>query len=185
MSAPEKAAEPVAASAGLFARVKSAAAKHWIVTVVGVSLVVHGVAFFTLRSGHTPAHAEAPATEVSLGRFVYRAERPPLPEIRSAEFELHLSPADPSDAAVQSALKTRRFKLQQDIEQLVRQAQGGDFDDPKLTELKRRLRAQINESLGLKAAGEVIITGLAIQRAPASEQPPVTAASHEPAKPAG
>jgi len=55
-----------------------------------------------------------------------------------------------------------RFRVQQNVEELLRRAHGGDFDDPGLGELKRQLQERINERSG-RAIAEVIVTDLKLQ----------------------
>jgi len=65
-------------------------------------------------------------------------------------------------------LDDRKFKVQQEVEQLLREAAAGDFDDPKLAELKRQLQETINQVAGKRVIKEVIITDLSIHRADAA-----------------
>jgi len=81
-------------------------------------------------------------------------------------------------ATARTRLAARKFKVQQDVEQLLRQAHPDDFADPVLAGLKRQLQEQINESLGLRAISEVIITSLEYGSQPPATTP-VAAPSHE------
>lgn len=141
-------------------RIRRFAKKRWgLLTVVGV-LVVHTSVLWYLAAAS--AGSTDASGEVSLGSFEfvnYATEQ----LIRHAQFELHLSLLEDVDHAARERLTARRFRVQQDVEQLLRQAHGADFADPQLTELKRRLQEQVNESLGMRAVSDVLITDLSLE----------------------
>ena len=89
-------------------------------------------------------------------------------------------------------MAARKYHIQQDVEELLRKAHSGDFDDPGLTDLKRQLREQISQDIGVRAVSEIIVTDLKLSRsgpqglALAHAGPlPVGEDSSSPAKPAG
>ena len=127
--------------------------------LVGVSIAVHAVVYTCTRSGKG-ASSEAAAAEISLGDFRFEANPTEAGSISSAWFSLHIVLLDPVDTEARKKLESRGFRVQQDVEELLRQAHGGDFDDPNLGELKRQLQEQVNETLGMRAIADVIITDL-------------------------
>lgn len=171
--APEAPAPEVAAAASPAGkpRWKSLLSPKWLVVLLLASVAGHGLAFLLTRQD-TP---QPVAREVSLGRFAFAAPVVPEAKIVGAEFDLHIGLLEPADAVVRSRLTSHKLKLEQDIEELLRQAHGDDFLDPKLRELKRQLAEQINASLGVRAVDDVIVTDLVLEH-PASpaytEQPP-------------
>jgi hypothetical protein len=82
---------------------------------------------------------------------------------------LHIGLLKVDDRVARAKLAANKFRVQQDIEELLRQAGGEDFVDPLLTELKRQLQEQINATIGMRAIAQVIITDLSIDRA--AQQP--------------
>lgn len=133
---------------------------RWFVVLLVLTIVVQG-GFFTYYqlAARTPAPTPA-ETEVGLGDFAFRAGQAEKGRIVAAEFSLHIALLPQLDEAAHFCLKTRKFRVQQDIEELLRQAHGADFDDPTLAELKRQLQEQVNETLGIRAIADVIITDL-------------------------
>jgi hypothetical protein len=61
-------------------------------------------------------------------------------------------------------LAAKRLRVQQAVEELIRRAHGGDFDDPLLAGLKQQLQEEINEALGIRVIDDVIITDLKLTR---------------------
>ena len=137
--------------------------QKWTVTLVAVSVVVHGFGFlyyqFAGRSRQT-----SPNPEVNLGAFEFKADRAEFGAITKAEFSLYIALLEQVDREARGRLENHKFRVQQDVEELLRDAHGGDFDDPKLGQLKRQLQEQVNETLGMRAIADVIITDLKVQR---------------------
>ena len=71
---------------------------------------------------------------------------------------------EPVDPLVKQRLAGRKYHVQQEVEELLRKAHSGDFEDPGLQELKRQLLEQINQALNLRAVAEIIITDLKLNR---------------------
>lgn len=134
----------------------------WIVVLVVASLIIHGIGFAYSRLAHRGA-PPAGSPEVTLGAFRFEADQGEAGPVAGAEFSLHIALLEQVDRAARSRLEAHRFRVQQGVEELLRQAHGGDFDDPNLGELKRRLQEQINEILGMRAIADVIITDLKLQ----------------------
>lgn len=134
----------------------------WLLIVVGLSLALHGAAFAYLR---LQQRAESPASpEVALGAFHFEADRAEGGRIAQADFSLHIALLEPSDTAARWRLTAHKRHVQQAIEELLRKAHGGDFDDPGVHDLKRQLLEQINQALGTRTISEVIVTDLKLQR---------------------
>ena len=74
----------------------------------------------------------------------------------------------------------RRYAVQQDIEELLRQAHGADFADPVLGELKRQLQEQINRTLEMRAISQVIITDLELHQSDSTPAREVAGAPRSP-----
>jgi flagellar basal body-associated protein FliL len=137
--------------------------KNWIVILVAATVVVHGVGFAYFRLTHgSPALVASP--EVSLGVFRFEASQNEVGRITGAEFSLHIALLEHVDRVARRRLEDCRFRVQQDVEELLRRAHGGDFEDPSLGELKRQLQEQINETLGMRAIADVIVTDLKLRR---------------------
>lgn len=136
-----------------------------LVILVVASVLVHGMglAYSKLFSGPTAVVSDG---EVSLGTYRFLAEPEERSSIRSAEFALHIALLDDVVGAARLQLVRRQYRVQQDIEELLRRAHGGDFIDPTLGELKRQLQEQINGTLGIRAIADVIITDLQVQKNP-------------------
>lgn len=130
-----------------------------VVLLVGW-LLINGIAFAFCRLRSKPADVPL-RDEVELGRFQYVSGHEEHPShLRKAAFRLHAALAPGTQAIATERLESRKYRVQQDLEELLRRAHPGDFDDPRLRELKRQLTEQINETLGMPALSEVIITEL-------------------------
>jgi flagellar basal body-associated protein FliL len=136
--------------------------RKWLVILVVASIVVHGTGFAYFRlADRSPPVTTSP--EVSLGLFRFEAGQNEIGRITRADFSLHIALLEQVDRAARGRLEAYRFRVQQGVEQLLRRAHGGDFEDPSLGELKRQLQEQINETLGMRAIADVIITDLKLQ----------------------
>jgi len=113
-------------------------------------------------------------TEVGLGTFHFKSDEAEGGRVSDAEFGLHVALLEQFDQVARNQLKTHKFRLQQDIEELLRQAQSGDFDTPTLGELKRQLQEQINTTLKMRAVADVIITDLTVKLNGQTADAPVT-----------
>jgi flagellar basal body-associated protein FliL len=135
----------------------------WIAILVVVSIVIHGIGFACVRlASNSPPVVSRP--EVSLGVFRFEAGESEVSRVAAAEFALHIALLEQVDQAARRRLEAYQFRVQQDVEELLRRAHGGDFEDPSLGELKRQLQERINETLGMRVIADVIITDLKIQR---------------------
>jgi len=130
--------------------------------LLGVSLIIHGMGFAYYKWS-SKASADSVGSEVALGTFRFEADKSEDGRIAAAEFSVYIALLDKVDQGVRPRLGAYRFRIQQDIEELLRQAHSGDFDDPNLGELKRQLQEQVNETIGVRAISDVIITNLEVE----------------------
>ncbi len=135
--------------------------RKWLGTVIALTIVAHVslIALQAVRGAKRPTLH----TEVTLGSFEF-TNRSGGGLLSDAHFDLHVRLLLEVENDAHIRLDQRRFKVAQDIQELLRQASGGDFDDPALTELKRQIQERINQSLEIRAISEVIITDLALTR---------------------
>jgi hypothetical protein len=131
----------------------------WIAVLVLATVTVHGIGFACFRL-LGDSHAVKRSPEVSLGTFRFEANQNEVGHIAEAEFALHIALLDRVEGAARPRIEAHRLRVQQGVEELLRQAHGGDFEDPKLGELKRRLQEKIGETLGMRVIADVIITDL-------------------------
>ncbi|MBN1912317.1 MAG: hypothetical protein JW818_21535 [Pirellulales bacterium] len=140
-------------------------------------LVVLIVALLLVQGGGLALHtikvqADANNTyEISLGPFSFAPNPAERSWLDSARFSLYVVPIPQEDEKVRELLEKHKFRVQQDLEELFRQAHGGDFADPTLGELKRRIREQINQTLDMKAIADVIITDVDLVRSSRDAKP--------------
>jgi len=137
--------------------------RKWLLILLGLSVVGHviGLTYSQLRATRDAA---ALGPEVSLGEFRFVAEPDAGGRVLRAEFRLHIALLGQVEAAARRELAAKRLRVQQAVEELVRRAHGGDFDDPLLAGLKQQLQEQINETLGVRVIDDVIITELKLER---------------------
>lgn len=131
----------------------------WLAVLLAVTVVVQGAVLTSYRwLGRGSAVGFSP--EIGLGEFRFEADPSEAGRIASAEFTLHIALLEQVDQPARQRIQARNFRVQQDVEQLLRKAHSGDFDDPTLAGLKRQLQEQINETLGIRAIADVIVTDL-------------------------
>jgi hypothetical protein len=148
---------------------------NWVAAFICALLLIH-LGLFAVWKWNSRAH---PPAELTLGEFDFEGAPLPGSPVARAEFHLHVSLLDEARYRGRILLAERRHKLQQEIEELLRQAHGADFENPTLAELKRQIQAVINRTLGERVIDEVIITDLRLEHVAAA--PPVDAP--EPAVP--
>lgn len=139
-----------------------------VLLVLWTLLDVLGLAFFKVQN--SPVE-EVPSPEIALGDYQFRSDAGPRGAASAARFSLHVAFTPQMEHAAREQLALRKHRLQQDVEELLRRAQGTDFEDPRLRELKRQVQEQINETLGMRAVADVIITGLAIEPGDSARKP--------------
>jgi flagellar basal body-associated protein FliL len=135
----------------------------WLLVLLAVSITGHAIGF-TYYKAVARGSADDPSREVSLGVFRFVADPAEGSGIGTADFALHLALLEQVEGAARRELSAKRFRVQQAVEELIRRAHGGDFEDPLLTDLKQRLQEQINEALGIRVIADVIITDLKLER---------------------
>lgn len=160
--------KPQASSKGGVSRrlFNAATSRTTLAVLLGISLVMQGVGFWFYRS---TTKSQPPEGEVTLGEFVYQENQPSTAAIKTAQFTLHLDLLEAVDQKARGRLEERRFRVKQDVEELMRMAKGADFEPTAMDQLKRTLQERINASLDMRAIDEVIITDLRIQRRPTIE----------------
>ncbi|HYW81292.1 MAG TPA: flagellar basal body-associated FliL family protein [Thermoguttaceae bacterium] len=126
------------------------------------TVIFQGTLFAYYQFGSAASEIGGTA-EVSLGTFHFDSDEAEGGRVSYAEFGLHIALLDEVDSQARHQLEVHQFRLQQDIEELLREAQSGDFDDPSLCELKRQLQERINATLKMRAIADVIITDLTVQ----------------------
>lgn len=148
------------------------AAPKWLATLLVVSLAGHGMGYayhrLSVRARDLAPQSES---EVSLGAFRFAVDKTEGALVSGAQFSLHVGLLEDMDRAGRDLLAQRRFRIQEAVEELLRQAHGGDFEDPSLAALKRKIQQQINECLGVRVVEDVIITDLKLQWNPEARRP--------------
>lgn len=152
---------PATHNPGLIRRVARLVKQNWVVAFIFVLVMIHASLFaaWKLSSGGPP-----PPSEVTLGEFAFAGEPLPGAPISHVDFRLHVALLDGALYRGHQLLAEHRHKVQQAVEELLRKSHSADFDDPQLGELKRRMQATINRTLGEQVVGEVIITDLELER---------------------
>jgi flagellar basal body-associated protein FliL len=142
-------------------------AKYWVLLVVVLSIGVHGL-LISLH-GLTARSTTTETPEISLGTFRFVNLQPEGSPIAEAEFELHVSLLSEVDRLARPLLESRKFRIEQDVEELLRQVHGADFDDPTLAELKRQIQEKVNQTLEMRGVEAVIVTDLTLKHRAAIE----------------
>ena len=137
----------------------------WLLILLAVSLAGHAIGFaYSRLNAKGPGSESSP--EVSLGVFRFTADPAEGGQIATAEFSLHIALLSQVEEAARHELQAKRLRVQEAVEQLVRRAHSGDFDDPLLAGMKQQLQERINETLGIRVIADVIITDLKLERNP-------------------
>jgi len=155
---------------------------RWVVFVVAATFLIQGVGFTYFRYVRAPS-APAPSPEIPLGRYSFHSEDVSVGSIEGAAFSLRVALLGSVGAEARRQLMDYRYRVQQNVEELLRQAHGADFEDPTLRELKRQLQARINATLGVRAVADVIITDMQLTWKPGpsgATPPPATAGNAQP-----
>lgn len=146
-----------------YAEIIMALSSRGLAVTLAISLIANGVALATLCSS-SESSARQLTPEVSLGRFGFVSSQAEVHQVVKAEFSVHVALADNLEEEGRRRISQRQFRLQQDLEELLRGAHSGDFDDPLLRDLKQKIKERIDKTLGIRAAAYVIITGLKTER---------------------
>ena len=152
-----------------YAGIIRAVSRNGLMITLAVSLIVNGFALARFGSNDDSA-AEKRTPEVRLGQFGFVSSQAEAGQVVKAEFTVHVALSEDAEEESRQRISQRQFRLQQDVEELLRGAHSGDFDDPLLRGLKQKLKERINKTLGIRAAAYVIITDLKTER---NDSPPV------------
>jgi hypothetical protein len=160
-----------ASSSGWLSRCKSMLDPKLVVAIVVGTVVVQALllGYYKLGGVDGAADEAVPGGEVTIGEFAFKASPHEVGRVKSARFKLHLALLPDIEPTARLRLAQREFRVQQGVEQLMRQAHSGDFDDPVLSGLKRQLQEQVNETLGIRAVADVIVTDLEIEQSPEAD----------------
>jgi flagellar basal body-associated protein FliL len=133
-----------------------------VLAIVGLGLLVQMgfLCWFVMQQPVEVAEEERPPAEVTLGSFQFVDLRSAQPRTPVAQFQLHIDLLEDAETKGRAQLTRKRFKVQQGIEELLRQLRFDEFEDPLLVELKRRIQESVNRSLGMRVVDEVLITDL-------------------------
>jgi hypothetical protein len=143
------------------------AKRRFVAAVVALLAVVAIAGVIYSRPRPQPqVQAVAPPTEIALGKFQFAGGRGQDCCVAQADFALAITVLSQVDDTARETLAARRLRVQQGVEQLLRNTHSADFDDPSLVELKRQMREQIDQTLGMRAIGEIIITDLKVRHNP-------------------
>ena len=144
---------------GRYAGIVKTVSRHGLMITLAVSLIANGAALARLGSNDNSAREQL-TPEVQLGQFGFVSSQAEADQVVKAEFTVHVALSEDVEEEGRRRISQRQFRLQQDVEELLRGAHSGDFDDPLLRELKQQLKERINKTLGVRAAAYVIITEL-------------------------
>ena len=145
-------------------KAKLAFAAYALPAALVVSIAANLAGVFYFRALATNSNPVA-AYEIPLGTYRFVAEEHEPGQVTEAEFELYIELVRQADRPARRLLEARRQKVRQNVEELLRTAHGGDFNDPALRELKSQLQKRINETLEIRAVADVIVTELHTERA--------------------
>jgi hypothetical protein len=135
-----------------------------VVVLLGVSIVTNGVLLAYMRLHEAAPEPEVSSPEVKLGDFEFPGHDSSSAAIRGAKFSLYIALLEGVEAPARERIAASQHRVEQAIEELLRTANSGDFEDPTLSGLKRQLQEQINGVLGMRAISEVIITDLQLEQ---------------------
>ena len=136
---------------------------NWVAKLLALLILVHGLAYVYYgyrRSSATTSRIY----EISLGSYRFDTDGAGDDRVAGAQFRLYVSLLSEVDQAGRALIKTHKYKVQQDIEELLRQAHARDFEDPALAELKRQIQETVNQTVGTRVVEHVIITNLQIEK---------------------
>jgi flagellar basal body-associated protein FliL len=171
--------EESAAGKSIFSKFFGHMPRYWLGILLVATLVIHGAGLAYYKLWITRNQAEI-SPEIGLGNFEFSADRTSGSRIAGAEFSLYITTLDGLDRLARNRLASHKFRVQGEIESLLRKAHSGDFEDPSLNDLKRRIRDQINETLDSRVVSDVVITKLKITPADNKAQKEAVSDAAEP-----
>lgn len=163
-----------------FALFCSQTMRGWLTIILIGTLATFGIWFIYYKLSNTRIIADN-SPEISLGDFKFTADKTSGGRVASADFSLYITALEGLDQIARTQLTSHKYRVQQEIEALLRQAHSGDFDDPNLNDVKRQIREQVNHVLGNRVVSDVIIANLKITASEIKEPaPPADTASTPP-----
>jgi hypothetical protein len=140
-----------------------------ILLILSIAVQAGGwIYYYANSSGKTP-----PGPEIGLGQYQFTALPPAGGRINQARFSLFVTLLKGLEKSGRETLISHQYRVQQDVEQLLRQVHSGDFEDPDLGGLKIQIREKIDRAIGSRMIADVIITDLKLTVASPSNPPSV------------
>jgi flagellar basal body-associated protein FliL len=136
--------------------------QFWLIVLLISTIVIHGMGLAYYKFSSASATVEY-TPEISLGNYEFTADRTAGGRVTGAEFSLFITALEGLDRIARTRLDSYKFRVQESVEALLRQAHSGDFEDPTLSELKRQIREQIDQVLKNRVVKEVIIANLKLK----------------------
>jgi flagellar basal body-associated protein FliL len=165
--------EPSSNSKARFALFRAKTVPYWLAFLLISTLVIHGIGWAYYKAVNTSAAVEF-SPEIGVGNYKFTADKTAGGRLSSAEFSLYITALEGLDRIARTRLASHKFRVQEEIESLLRETHSGDFDDPALNDLKRQIRERIDQTLGNRVVSDVIIANLKIT-ASNNKEPAATA----------
>jgi flagellar basal body-associated protein FliL len=153
--------EPSSKSKARFALFSAKSVPYWLTFLLISTLVIHGIGWAYYKALNTSAALEF-SPEIGVGNYKFTADKTAGGRLANAEFSLYITALEGLDRIARNRLASHKFRVQEEIESLLRQTHSGDFDDPALSDLKRQIRERIDQTLGNRIVSDVIIANLKI-----------------------
>jgi flagellar basal body-associated protein FliL len=134
---------------------------YWLAFLLISTLVIHGIGWAYYKAVNAIVPVEL-SPEIEVGNYKFMADKTSGGRLSGAEFSLYITALEGLDRIARTRLASHKFRVQEEIESLLRQAHSGDFDDPSLNDLKRQIREKINQTLGNRVVSDVIIANMKI-----------------------
>jgi flagellar basal body-associated protein FliL len=160
----EENSQATAASQSKSAWYNSKITQYWLAFLLVSTLVLHGIGLAYYKSGTNKAPTEY-SPEIAVGNYQFTTDKPIGARITAVEFSLYFTALDGLDNVARNRMISRKYRVQQELESLMRQVHSGDFEDPNLNDLKRQIRDRINQALGNRVVSDVIVANLKISAA--------------------
>lgn len=169
----EEKSEQSHANTSKFGLFRGQTKQYWLPILLISTIVIHGIglAYYKISINQAPVEY---SPEISLGSYEFAADKTAGGRVVGADFALYITALEGLDHIARTRLASHKFRVQEEIEVLLRQAHSGDFEDPALSDLKRRISEQINQVLENRVVSEVIIANLKIS-ASNKKEPAATA----------
>ena len=142
-----------------FALFSAKSVPYWLAFLLISTLVIHGIGWAYYKAVNTSAPVEF-SPEIGVGNYKFTADKTAGGPVAGAEFSLYITALEGLDRIARIRLASHKFRVQEEIESLLRQTHSGDFGDPALNDLKRQIRERIDQALGNRVVSDVIIANL-------------------------